>query len=96
MTNKKNLKLDLMKLGNRLVTDYGHDPAIGEGDSFLHAMNTFVTALNESPEEVRMVLHELGYEWPTVFKGVTGWTESEPSDDPSSPEYEDRYGIGWN
>ena len=93
---KKNLKLDLMRLGNQLVIDYGHDPAIGEGDSFLHAMNTFVTALNEAPEEVLMVLDKLGYEWPTVFKGGTGWTKSEPSEDPSSPDYEDKYGIGWN
>ena len=65
---KKNLKLDLMLLGNKLVTELGYPPgnhAIGSS-WFLNAVNRFTEALNEAPDEVHEILDELGYEWPRV------------------------------
>ena len=66
----KNLKLDLMLLGNKLVTEHGYPPgnhAIGSS-WFLNAVNKFTEALNEAPPEVRELLAELGYDWPVVEK----------------------------
>ena len=68
MTEKKNLKLDLMLLGNKLVTEHGYPPgnrAIGSS-WFLNAVNSFTEALNRAPEEVHEILDELGYEWPEM------------------------------
>ena len=69
MTEKKNLKLDLMLLGNKLVTEHGYPPGTGAiGSSwFLNAVNKFTEALNEAPDEVLEILDELGYEWPRVW-----------------------------
>ena len=76
MTEKKNLKLDLMLLGNKLVTEHGYPPgnrAIGSS-WFLNAVNKFTEALNEAPDEVLEILDELGYEWPrgSAFRGPGG------------------------
>ena len=82
----KNLKLDLMLLGNKLVTEHGYPPgnrAIGSS-WFLNAVIAFTEALNESPPEVRELLAELGYDWPVI-------------DDPSCYDWEDgglRYAEG--
>ena len=66
----KNLKLDLMLLGNKLVTEHGYPPGNqGIGSSwFLSAVNRFTEALNEAPTEVLELLAELGYDWPVVEK----------------------------
>jgi hypothetical protein len=66
----KNLKLDLMLLGNKLVTEYGYptgNQMIGSS-WFLNAVNNFTEALNEAPPEVLELLSEFGYDWPVVEK----------------------------
>ena len=56
----KNLKLDFMNLGNRLVTEHGRDPTASSG--ILHALRNLTVELNNDPE-AREVLAEIGYEW---------------------------------
>ena len=90
----KNLKLDLMLLGNKLVTEHGYPPgnrAIGSS-WFLNAMNKFSEALNEAPPEVREILAELGYDWPVVDKGGLRYAEG---DEMTDHEPKDG-GLGWN
>ena len=89
----KNLKLDLMLLGNKLVTEHGYPPgnhAIGSS-WFLNAVNRFTEAMNEAPPEVREFLAELGYDWPVVDKGGLRYSDGDESDH----EPKDG-GLGWN
>lgn len=62
------LKYVLMILGNRMVTEYGLDPALGANEAvekYLHT--TFPIALltawiNANPE-ARLILEEMGFRW---------------------------------
>ena len=66
MAENKKLKLDLMLLGNKLVTENGYAPGEhGIGSYFMGVLNKFVRALN-SDSTAREALVELGYEWPVV------------------------------
>ena len=65
----ENLKLALMLLGNRLVTEHGFEPANAQwpirdinakSTSFI---STFTEYLN-THEEAQQILKELGFDWP--------------------------------
>lgn len=59
-----NLKLILMELGNRLVTEYGADP---QGDPRCVAIQQMMEMLNDS-FEARLILEDLKVSWPVVEK----------------------------
>jgi hypothetical protein len=57
-----NLKLILMELGNRLVTEYGANP---QEDPRCVAIQQMMEMLNGS-FEARLILEDLKVSWPTV------------------------------
>ena len=59
-----NLKLILMELGNRLVTEYGADP---RADDRCVAIQRMTDMLNASLE-ARLILEGLKVSWPVVEK----------------------------
>ena len=59
-----NLKLILMELGNRLVTEYGADP---REDYRCLAIQQMTDMLNASLE-ARLILEDLSVDWPVVEK----------------------------
>ena len=61
-----NLKLILMELGNRLVTEYGAHP---QEDDRCVAIQQMMEMLNDS-FEARLILEDLKVSWPVVEKGA--------------------------
>lgn len=64
-----NLKKALMELGNELVMNHGYEPATGKptpGSFNTVPIKQFTDFLNNSPE-ARVVLRNLGLEWPTAI-----------------------------
>jgi hypothetical protein len=59
-----NLKLILMELGNRLVTEYGANP---QEDPRCVAIQQMMEMLNDS-FEARLILEDLSVDWPVVEK----------------------------
>ena len=59
-----NLKLILMELGNRLVTEYGANP---QDDPRCVAIQQMMEMLNDS-FEARLILEDLKVSWPVVEK----------------------------
>ena len=59
-----NLKLILMDLGNRLVTEYGANP---QDDPRCVAIQQMMEMLNDS-FEARLILEDLKVSWPVVEK----------------------------
>ena len=57
-----NLKLILMELGNRLVTEYGANP---QDDPRCVAIQQMMEMLNDSLE-ARLILEDLKVSWPVV------------------------------
>jgi|TARA_R110000824_G_scaffold73226_1_gene186569 hypothetical protein len=57
-----NLKLILMELGNRLVTEYGANP---QEDPRCVAIQQMMEMLNDSLE-ARLILEDLKVSWPVV------------------------------
>ena len=66
-----NLKLVLMELGDRLVTDHSYAPGFATRDYRHRPLQTtnpiieFTEFLNNCPE-AQQILAELGIEWPVV------------------------------
>lgn len=58
------LKKILMELGNKLVFDYGYEPAttIPEQQPSTHMIQRFTVWMNENPE-AQEVLKSLGLDW---------------------------------
>ena len=61
-----NLKLILMELGNRLVTEYGANP---QEDPRCVAIQQMMEMLNGS-FEARLILEDLKVSWPVVVKNL--------------------------
>jgi hypothetical protein len=61
-----NLKLILMELGNRLVTEYGAHP---QEDDRCVAIQQMMEMLNDS-FEARLILEDLKVSWPVVVKNL--------------------------
>ena len=59
-----NLKLILMELGNRLVTEYGANP---QEDPRCVAIQQMMEMLNGSLE-ARLILEDLSVDWPVIEK----------------------------
>ena len=65
MNDYRDLKLVLMLLGNRLVTEQHFSPAPFPGPRSTKPIDDFVRWLNDCPE-ARELLKEFGYDWPMV------------------------------
>jgi hypothetical protein len=77
---KPNLKLLLMQLGNKLVTEHGFQPSnhmtaqrvlVGVGENHTTMIHAFTEWLNRVPEG-QEVLKEMGIAWPVVERPSHG------------------------
>ncbi len=72
-----NLKLTLMDVGNKLVTEHGFDPS-GSVQQSCTPIREFTEWVNAMPE-VQQVLREMGIEWP-MPKYNSRWTVGQTGD----------------
>lgn len=100
-----NLKMVLMQLGNKLVMEHGYDPATVMPVKIYNtvAIHNFTEFMNNSPE-ARVVLREMGLEWPIMKKFLaiivllfaTSGANAQGQNDPVQQAYWMGYNQGYN